>query len=143
MTGLEIAVPEDLVIRLERMLCPGACPDYSLAIHGDGKVVYEGRHYVAVKGRRQGRISTGKVGELIKEFYRIGYFSLKDQYDAVVNDGAVTKTSIIADGKSKQVINCHPSQAPQDLYNLEKKIDEIGRSEKWVRNRNGQPVLER
>lgn len=143
MSGSKITVPKDLIIRLERMMCPGACPDYSLIIHSDGKVVYEGRHYVAIKGRKKGRISTNQVEKLIEEFYRIHYFSLKERYDAIANDGAITRTFIRADGKSKQVINCYPSQAPEDLYNLEKKIDEAVRSEKWIRDGNGQPVLER
>lgn len=143
MSGSKITVPKDLIIRLERMMCPGACPDYSLIIHRDGKVVYEGRHYVAIKGIKKGRISTNQVEKLVEEFYRIDYFSLKERYDAIAKDGAITKTFIRADGKSKQVINCHLSQAPEDLYNLEKKIDETVRSEKWIRDGNGQPVLER
>ncbi|MEW6604904.1 MAG: DUF6438 domain-containing protein [Thermoproteota archaeon] len=143
MTDSKISVPKDLVIKLERMMCPGACPDYSLIIHGDGKVEYEGRHYVAIKGRRQRWISIAQVKEMIMEFYRINYFSLDDIYNAVANDGAITKTSIRVDGRYKQVINCHPSRAPEDLYNLEKKLDEIVQSEKWVRDRNGRPVLDR
>lgn len=143
MTGSKISVPKDLVIKLERIMCPGACPDYSLVIHGDGKVEYEGRHYVAIKGRRQRWVSVAQVKEMIKEFYRINYFSLDDRYDAVANEGAITKTSIRIGGRYKQVINCHPSLAPEDLYNLEKKLDEIVQSEKWVRDRNGSPVLYR
>jgi hypothetical protein len=140
MTDLS-AITEDLVIRLERTMCPGACPDYSIAIHGDGKVLYEGRRYVAEKGRRQSRISARHVKALLEEFNRIGFFSLQDRYDAIASDGAVTKTSIRAGGRSKQVINCHPSRAPEGLYNLEKTIDEISNSNRWVK-RAGQPVLD-
>jgi hypothetical protein len=52
---------KDLVIGLERTMCPGACPDYSLFIHGDGKIVYEGRLYVVAKGRHGGQISRAHV----------------------------------------------------------------------------------
>jgi hypothetical protein len=141
MTDSRIAIPEDLVIRLERTMCPGACPDYSLAIYGDGKILYEGRRYVAEKGRRHGSISASQVKALVGEFDRIGFFSLKDRYDAVASDGAVTKTSIKAGGVSKHVVNCHPSRAPEGLYNLEKAIDEISNSNRWVK-RAGQPVFE-
>ena len=134
-------IPADLVITLQRTMCPGACPDYSLSIYGDGKIVYEGRHYVAVKGRQEARISTNDIKKLIEEFYESGYFSLKDRYDPIVNDGAITKTSIVADGKTKQVVNCHPSQAPESLYQLEVRIDEVAQSKRWVR-RAGQPVLD-
>jgi len=134
-------MPKDLVIGLERTMCPGACSGYSLFIHGYGKIVYEGRHYVAAKDRHEGQISRAKVKQL-GEFYRIGYFSLKDRYDAVASDGAITKTSILAGGRKKEIVNCHPSQAPEDLYQLEKMIDEISHSKRWVRNRSGQPILE-
>ena len=135
-------MPKDLVIGLEHTMCPGACPDYSLFIHGDGKIVYEGRHYVAAKGRHGGQPSRAKVKQLLDEFYRIGYFSLKDRYDAVASDGAITKPSILADGRKKEIVNCLPSQAPEDLYQLEKMIDEISQSKRWVRNRSDQPVLD-
>lgn len=134
-------IPGDLVIGLERTACPGACPDYSLLVYSDGKVVYEGRHYVAVKGRREGHISEAQVRQLFNEFCRIRYFSLKDRYNPIAQDGAITKTSIRADGKKKEIVNCHPSQAPEDLYQLEKMIDEVARSKRWVRDRSGQPVL--
>jgi hypothetical protein len=99
-------------------MCPGACPDYSLFVYGDGKVVYEGRHYVAVKGKREGHIPKVRVKQLLEEFYRIDYFSLKDRFAPIANDGAITKTSIRAEGRVKEVINCHPSRAAEDLYQL-------------------------
>jgi hypothetical protein len=135
------SIPTDLVVELERAMCPGACPDYSIFIHGDGKVVYEGRHYVAVKGRSKSRVSKAQVKQLIGEFDRIGFFSLKDRYDPIASGGAITKTSILLNGKKKEVANCHPSNAPEDLYQLEKMIDEITRSNRWVRHQHGQPAL--
>ncbi len=138
---MSIDIPNDLVITLERTKCPGACPDYSLFVYADGRIVYEGRHYVAAKGRQEGHLSRADVRKLVDEFYKAGYFSLKEKYDPIVNDGAVTKTSIALGGKTKRVVNCHPSQAPEGLYQLEKMIDEITQSKLWV-TRSGQPVLE-
>jgi hypothetical protein len=135
------AAPKDLIITLQRTMCPSACPDYSLSIYGDGKIVYEGRHYVAVKGRRETRISINDVKKLVDEFQNSGYFSFKDRYDSIINEGSITKTSIVVNGKTKQVVNCHPSQAPDILYQLENMIDEVVQSNRWVR-RSGAPVLE-
>lgn len=134
-------MPKDLIIGLERTMCPGACPDYSLFIHGDGKIVYEGRQYVAAKGKHERQISRAQIRQILDEFYRISYFSLKDRHDAVAIDGAITKTSIVSDSRKKEVVNCHPSQALEDLYQLEKIIDESSQSKRWVRNRSGQRVL--
>jgi len=105
------------------------------------EIVYKGRHYVVAKGRRERQISRAKVKQLTGEFYRIDYFSLKNRYDAIASDGAMTKTSILAGGRKKEIVNCHPSRAPEDLYQLEKMIDEISQSKHRVRNRSGQPVL--
>jgi uncharacterized protein DUF6438 len=135
------AIPKDLVIGLHRTMCPGTCPDYSLFVYGDGRVVYEGRPYVAVKGKCEERIYKAQVKRLLDEFYRMNYFSLKDRYDPIASDGAVTKTSILAGGKTKEVVNCRPSQAPEELYQLEEMIDAISQSELWIRDRSGNPVL--
>jgi hypothetical protein len=136
-----VVLPEGLVIRLERMKCPGACPDYSLVIKGDGRIMYEGRRYVAAKGKRQGKISASQVRKLLEEFNRVGFFLLQDRYNSIVNDGSTTKTSIQAGPARKVVVNCHPSRAPESLYNLEKMIDEVCKSDRWVK-RAGKPILE-
>jgi hypothetical protein len=141
MTDSKNAIPKDLVIEIHRMMCPGACPDYSLFVYSDGRILYEGRRYVAAKGTLEGRISAGEVRKILAEVYRMNFFSLEDRYDPIASDGATTTTSILVDGKTKQVINCHPSRAPDGLYLLEKMIDEISYSEHWVRDRQGQPVL--
>lgn len=141
MTNSKTAIPKDLIIELSRTMCPGACPDYSVFIYGNGRIVYEGRRYVAVKGRQEGWISRAQVKQLLDQFYKANYFSLKERYDALASDGAITKTSILADGKTKEVVNYYPSQAPEELYQLEKMIDKTSQSERWVRDRSSQPVL--
>ena len=78
--------------------------------------------------------------QLLDEFYKSGYFSLKARYDPMVSHGAITKTSIVADGITKEVVNCQPSQAPDSLHQLEIMIDEVVRSKRWV-TRVGHPVL--
>lgn len=65
---------EDVTITLERTVCFGACPDYTVTIHGDGTVVYEGRNFVAVEGVQTAHISEEKVQKLVDEFYLIGFF---------------------------------------------------------------------
>jgi hypothetical protein len=83
MTNSKTAIPKDLIIELSRTMCPGACPDYSVFIYGNGRIVYEGRRYVAVKGRREGWISRAQVKQLLDQFYKANYFSLKERYDAL------------------------------------------------------------
>ena len=93
-------------------------------------MIYEGRNFVAVTGRQTSSISQEQVRELVKAFYETDYFSLKNEYSAQVTDLPTTTTSITVDGRFKQVINYYG--APEQLMELENKIDDISNSEKWV-----------
>jgi hypothetical protein len=121
---------EKAVIIMERTVCFGTCPDYSLTVYGNGTVIYEGRNFVAVTGRQTSSISQEQVRKLVRAFYEIDYFSLKNEYSAQVTDLPTTTTSITVDGHFKQVINYYG--APEQLIELENKIDDISSSEKWV-----------
>lgn len=131
---------ETVVITLERSACFGPCPIYTLSIQGDGTVTYDGKRFVKVEGRRTYKIPKSDVKKLVEQFYKIGYFSLKDEYTQVENpDGTVTvvtdlpthTTSIAIGGRKKRVVNYFGG--PESLRELENKIDEISRSAKYVR----------
>lgn len=124
------AVITDVVITLERTACRGICPVYKLTIYEDGRVIYEGEEFVSVTGKQTSRISSDKVKELIDEFYKIDYFSLKDRYEALITDLPTTITSIAIGEQTKRVENY--AGAPKKLNELETKIDEITNSKKWV-----------
>jgi hypothetical protein len=127
------------VITLKRTPCFGACPIYSVTIHGNGRVDYEGERFVKVTGKRSHRISKKSMRELVDEFYRIGYFSLKDEYVYIKNpDGSITQisdlpsrdTSITIGNKSKSVHNYYGG--PKSLAQLENRIDRISGVAKYV-----------
>ena len=128
----------DLVIMMERTVCFGACPAYRLTIYGDGRVVYEGKAFVAVEGTQTTQISAEKVQELVVAFEKAGFFSLEDSYTVPATDLPTTITSITLDGQSKRIShygiggNPEVDNAPKELYELENKIDEIVNSEQWV-----------
>jgi len=121
---------KNVVITLERTACYGTCPDYRLTIYGDGRIVYEGKKFVEVTGLQTAQLSQDKIKQLINEFSRIDYFSLKDEYTESVPDLPTTITSITINGKAKKVVNYHG--APKKLDELENKIDEITNSKSWV-----------
>jgi hypothetical protein len=134
-TALPTSTPKPIdyqgvVITLQRTVCLGLCPSYSLTIHGDGSVDYFGREFVKVTGEQTGQVSQDKVRELVDEFYRIDFFSLKSSYDADILDLPTTITSITIDGRTMRVEDRY--DAPQALTDLEKRIDEVANSKKWV-----------
>jgi hypothetical protein len=133
---------DKVVITLERTVCFGPCPVYSITIHGDGVVDYEGIEYVKVKGRQSYTIPKKSVRELVDEFYRINYFSLDKEYVSIKNpDGTETTvtdlpscdTSITIGGKTKGVHDY--VGGPKSLEQLERKIDQVGGVAKYVGKR--------
>ena len=54
-------------VRLERIGCYGTCPAYTLTVHGDGRVEYDGKNHVKEKGAREGRIEIEKVKTLLSD----------------------------------------------------------------------------
>jgi uncharacterized protein DUF6438 len=47
------SVPNDLTIKLQHTMCSGACPDYSVSILSDGRVIFEGKRYVFAIGKHK------------------------------------------------------------------------------------------
>jgi hypothetical protein len=72
-------------------------------------------------------VSQGAIQALIKEFHRLDYWSLKDDYEADergmrILDVQKTTTSICLDGKRKQVVNVY---GPKRLDELEERIESL------------------
>jgi hypothetical protein len=127
-------LPSNVVITMERGLCLGPCPAYKVTIYGDGRIVYRGRYNVSVTGIRIGIIPQDKIRELVDEFDRINYFYLHYQYiwsnGETVDNLPATETSITINGHKSQVHDYYG--APQELKDLERKIDEIAGTERWI-----------
>ena len=125
----------DVVITLERTVCFGVCPEYQLTVYGSGTVVYEGKRFVRIEGKRTIAISEDKVRQLLSEFKRIDYFSLDDSYEEhMATDMPSVFTSLTVDGKTKTVRHYHGDfSAPKELTELEDRIDEIIDSNQWIK----------
>ncbi|HEV2401787.1 MAG TPA: DUF6438 domain-containing protein [Candidatus Sulfotelmatobacter sp.] len=122
---------DNLVLTLERTACFGSCPVYKLTIRGDGSVTYEGKKYVRVIGTRAGIVDTEKLAELVRAFSEAHYLALEDRYRSkLVSDQPTTYTSLTLHGRHKEVEDY--CGAPASLTALERKIDEVANSKKWV-----------
>ncbi len=126
---------EGIIITLERTACYGFCPIYSLTIRGNGSVIYEGENFVETVGKAETVISKEKVEQLISEFEKSDYDSFKDSYtERTITDAPSVITSITKDGKTKTIEHYHGDfNAPEELTELEDKIDEIVNSEQWIK----------
>ena len=127
---------DEVVITLERTVCFGVCPEYKLTVYGSGSVIYEGKRFVRVEGKRTIAISEEKVKQLLFEFKKIDYFSLNDSYEEfMATDMPSAFTSLTVNGKTKTVRHYHGDfSAPKELTELEDKIDEIVNSNQWIKS---------
>lgn len=131
------------VITLERTACFGTCPAYKLIIFDDGKVVYEGKDFVKRKGKAESQITKAELENLVREFDRINYFSLDDEYvgdpkncPESWTDNPSATTSLNWKGKTKTIRHyhgCRGSSVLDQLTALENKIDEVVNTKRWIK----------
>lgn len=137
----------ETVITLQRSVCFGSCPDYKLTVSSDGSVIFEGHKFVKVTKTIKSTINQEKIKQLVDEFEKADYFSLKDKYQTeedgcptVWTDNPTAITSIKLNGKSKSITHyygCQDKQGdsiyPKGLTELETKIDEIVGTKQWIK----------
>lgn len=125
---------ETVKITLERTECYGFCPVYTLAISGDGTVIYDGKDHVQTLGEIETTIDKGKIEKLVEKFEAVDYFSFNNEYtERTITDAPTVITSITLDGKTKTVKHYHGDfNAPEKLTELEDYIDEIVNSSQWI-----------
>jgi acetamidase/formamidase len=138
------------VITLERSVCFGTCPSYKVTVASDGTVTFEGRDFVKTKGRATSQIKPDDFKKLVNEFEKIKYFLLDDKYEPgtpgcpfSATDLPYARTSIQLNGKTKSLSHYHGCRAPEALRALsevlgaltalERKIDEVAGTEKWIK----------
>jgi hypothetical protein len=134
------SVPRDVIIRLDRTACFGACPAYSVTIDAAGNVTYQGTKSVRVTGQQTDQVAVSHVAALLDTARRINFFDLRDHYRTIRNaDGSETMVTdlpaaivtITSGGRTKRVEDY--LGAPEGLKELEQQIDDTARTKRWVR----------
>jgi hypothetical protein len=92
-------------IELTRGSCLGACPVYSLTIHGNGQIEYLGKYNVKVHGRETAAISKEQVTEILAVLHRIGLVDLEDRAFRWCYDTPRVTLLLSIDGKSKRLVS--------------------------------------
>jgi hypothetical protein len=54
---------------VDRYGCLGTCSDYTIEIYSDGHIVWDGRHYVAHRGRAEAHVDSGSVAKVFAELF--------------------------------------------------------------------------
>ena len=127
-------------VTLERTPCFGTCPVYTVAISRSGAVRFSGKHHVAHTGRASATIPAARVDSLLAELDSAGYVGFADNYvmnspacGMYATDSPTIITSVTRDGTTKTIRHDRGcSAAPQELSQLEQRIDEVAETGKWT-----------
>lgn len=137
---------DDFSIFLERTGCQTGCPEYTVRIHADGTVVFEGKAFVKSKGVYRTHVGTREMENLLNDAIASGYFDLKSRYigKTVVtysNDGWVleqqnrsessaTISEISVAGLQQRIENY--GTAPELVSRIEERIDKLANTGQWI-----------
>ncbi len=142
-----------LSVTLKKSDCDADCSVYNLSIQPNGNILFEGISMTKVKGKIESSLSETKLDQLINEIVKADFFSLKNFYTYeskncpwIMLDRSTIILSINLNGKKKTIthyLGCaernEPETAlkpfPQQLYNLENRIDEIIETKRWIGER--------
>src|ERR1700743_33969 len=81
------------VITMERTQCKGMCAEYKLSFYDDGSVVYDGKVGASKAGGWRATVSKEILDDLVTQFQRIDYFTLKPSYNGGLSQNPVAITS--------------------------------------------------
>ncbi len=140
--GAQASSDKTDTITLERTACFGTCPIYKVTITSDGSVSFQGVRFTKTQSAT-GKISRRAFRRLAREFEKIKYFSLPDDFTPgtkncpnVMTDMPSANTAIHLKGKSKTVSHyygCGNSGVLPNLTALETKIDQVAGTRKWIK----------
>lgn len=127
-----------LTVRLERTGCYGNCPAYTVTVHGDGRVEYDGKGHVKEKGAQEGRVEPDTIKALAKEFAKAKFLTLSEDYSGenctrycTDMPTAVTELNLKeVNHRVKHYYGC--GGPPKALFDLESAIDKLANTERWT-----------
>lgn len=107
------------LITLQRTACFGECPIYKFEIYSGGDCIYYGKKFVDKIGEYKFNLKKNNIDLILSKAKEIDFKKMDDRYTSSITDLPTTYIKI----KSKKIIDY--SDAPKELRDLEKLIDEI------------------
>ncbi len=115
-------------IQLERTVCYGTCPAYTVKINSDGMVDYNGDMFVEKTGKYSWKIDAATIEKLNKALKYYKYFEIRKikSINSVTDQPYCILSIVLQDGTSKKTNNYHGDNSyPVELDRLEDKIDKL------------------
>ncbi len=126
-----------LEFELERTVCFGTCPSYTVSVSGDGMVRFDGRERVAVPGHQTAHISPEAVTDLLAKFRSADFLSAWPAYQELVTDSPTQKLTLRINGQTKTVTDYVGLSVglPLAIEQLEDAIDIAAGTDRWVKGK--------
>ena len=139
LSSLSDADLKAITIQMERIGCFGSCPAYTLAIHGDGRVEYDGKAHVKEIGPREDRMEMEKIKGVALELGKTKFWRIADDYSEekckgrYCTDMATAVIEVRIDQKSHRVNHYYGcASAPRPLFGVEAAIDKAANVAQWT-----------
>jgi hypothetical protein len=131
---------------IERTPCFGDCPWYSVQVHGDGRVEWEGKHFVARQVKLTGRIEPAAVQMLLDRASEMDFFRRAVSFDESDQDGSNCKLTLRIAGQERRAdVPRHfwrknvdgteyaSWQTMRDEVDFTRAVDALTESWRWIR----------
>jgi hypothetical protein len=115
---------------LERTVCFGRCPDYTIIFAKDGTVRYHGGRFAQRTNDWTGTIGKERFDETARFIADSGYAEFEAKYFRAVTDNPTVFTMVAANGRRK-VISNYAQAGPEKLKQVEKRLTELLAVVKW------------
>jgi Domain of unknown function (DUF6438) len=123
-----------VTINLQRTVCYGRCPAYSVTVSTQG-IVFYGAAFVTASGKHTAAVDADQVRKLAQRFIDADFYSMAPEYRATVTDNSTYTLSITIDGHRKKIIDYVGSWVgmPAIINELEDDVDTLAHSDRWIR----------
>lgn len=111
----------------------GFCPTYTITVHGDGRVEYEGKHHVDRIGKYMAKqkIPANDFQRLSAMITRLGFSRLNEQYSPGVVDAEQVSVIVTGQSSTKSVRSFVFQDAPIELWSVVVLVDGIAANLEW------------
>ena len=117
-------------IGLSRSMCHGMCPVYTLTFVRSGEATFLGEYFVALMGLHAAMLDVADLRLLARAITHLGFDSLDPAYAAPVTDMPTLRIWVRRGAEAREVSE-YGDAAPENLYLIERLIDELGSRLDW------------
>jgi TonB family protein len=118
-------------VEMSKGACYGTCSVYTVRVHANGRVDWDGHSFVAEKGKDTTDIGATLARDLIARFASADFWALCADYSRNITDSATTNFRVRIGDRTKVVSN-YANSAPEWVHDLEYSVDDAADTHRWL-----------